>query len=92
MINRLKIIDNHGSMEVKVIVRGGILNATASATPGLIDNFQVTKGVGNTDQFEIEIGDKIIGWIGDQFVAGIVTALPYTDINNLDIASTGQPF
>lgn len=55
-----------------------------------IDGLQVDKGYGNSDLKNIQVGDKIVGWIGDTYVAGTVTALPYTDIENINQAIKGS--
>lgn len=54
-----------------------------------IDGLAVNKAVDNEDVNAIEIGDKIWGFIDNEFVAGEVTGLPYTDAGNIDKAASG---
>ena len=55
----------------------------------VIDGFQVVKGAGNTDS-AIEVNDKIAGWIGDVYVAGIVTSTPVNDVSDVNTAVQGE--
>ena len=55
----------------------------------IVGEFTVTKGSGNTAN-SIQVGDKVIGWIDNVFVAGLVTSIPVTSKANLSIALSGQ--
>lgn len=55
-----------------------------------IDGFRVTKGEGKEDKTEIEVTDKIVGWLGDEYIAAIVESLPYTEKENLKLVLHGK--
>ena len=86
MANTVNVTLDTGGTTVNVFMQGGILATASNLT--VIDGLIVEKGgVAAT----IEVGDKIIGWIdADTFVAGLVTALPYTTPGNVSSAVQGD--
>lgn len=80
-------IDNDMATTVNVYLRGGIQSTASGAT--YISGFNVTKGSGNTAG-TIEIGDYIVGWIGEVYVSGRVTTIPVNDVSDLAIAGQDE--
>ena len=74
-------------------------SATDLATKAYVDaqiaggsgnnDFFITKAPGNTGT-DPEVGDKVIGWVGNTFVAGLVLNVPITQVSDLNLASQGQ--
>ena len=72
-------------------------NPTDLATKAYVDanagaqnnDFFITKAPGNTGT-DPEVGDKVIGWVGNTFVAGLVLNVPITQVSDLNLASQGQ--
>lgn len=88
MANTINITLDTGGTTVNVYLRGGILASASNVT--IIDGLWVTKGNGKTAS-TIEVTDRIIGWLdSDTFIAGLVTALPYTVSGNVDAATQGD--
>ena len=84
MANVVNIQLDTGGTTVQVALRGAILASASNIT--VIDGLWVEKGAGNVAS-TIEVDDKIIGWLdADTFVAGLVTALPYTTAGNINSA------
>ena len=75
-------------------------NATDLATKAYVDanapgarnnDWFITKAPGNTGGAEVvEVGDKVIGWLGNTFLAGLVLNVPITSPADLNIAQQGQ--
>ena len=71
--------------------------ATDLATKAYVDaslgggnnDFFITKAPGNSGT-DPEVGDKVIGWVGNTFVAGLVLNVPITQLSDLNLASQGQ--
>ena len=83
--------NNLSSSDVNVQLALNTLNNISIKTS--INGFMVDKGVGNTDLENIEIGDRIFGWLDDlTFVAGLVTGLPFTTEGNMTFAINSKIF
>ena len=51
----------------------------------------ITKAPGNNGGAEVvEVGDKVIGWLGNFFLAGLVLNVPITAPTDLNLAQQGQ--
>ena len=68
MANIINITVDDSAQTVAVTVSDGIITAAGGGT--FIGGFLVKKGSGNVAA-TIEIGDYLIGWIGDTAVAGV---------------------
>jgi hypothetical protein len=72
---------------INVVVSDAVIVQGGGAT--IIDGFQVTKGAGNTGT-TIEVGDKVIGWIDNVHVAGLVINTPVNDVSDLKTATQNE--
>jgi hypothetical protein len=72
---------------INVTVSDAVLNITGTGTS--IDGFSVIKGAGNIST-QIEVGDKIWGFIDNVFIAGLVTNTPVNDVSDVNIAVQGE--
>ena len=72
---------------INVYVSDAVITQGGGGT--FINGFQVTKGAGNTGS-TIEIGDKVIGWIDNIYVAGVVTNIPVNDPSDVNTAIQGE--
>lgn len=80
---------NASTRVLTITLTSGSVTVDLSAhLPLIIDGYQVTKVTG-TDTSAIEVDDKIVGWNGNQYLAGKVTALPYTTAGNVSNAVDG---
>lgn len=89
MPNIVNVTVDDSANTVSVTVSDGLLTASGGGT--FIDGFLVTKGVGNIAA-TIEVGDKIVGWIGQVYIAGEVTTIPVNDVSDVDPAVQGEYF
>lgn len=88
MANTVNVTLDTGGTTVNVYLRGGVAAIASNIT--VIDGLWVVKGAGKVAN-TIEVTDKIIGWLDtDTFIAGLVTALPYTTAGNISAASQGD--
>lgn len=74
---------------INVTVSDGLLTASGGGT--FINGFLVTKGPGNVAG-TIELTDKIVGWIGQVYIAGEVNTIPVTDVSHVTPAVQGEYF
>ena len=72
---------------VNVYVNDAVITQGGGGT--FINGFQVSKGAGNIGS-TIEIGDKVIGWIDNIYVAGVVTNIPVNDPSDVNTAIQGE--
>lgn len=80
---------NASTRVLTITLTSGSVTVDLSAhLPLIIEGYQVTKVTG-TDTSAIEVDDKIVGWNGNQYLAGKVTALPYTTAGNVSNAVDG---
>ena len=89
MGNIINVTVDDTNQHINVTVSDGVFTQSGGGT--FIDGFLVTKGVGNTAG-TIEVGDKVVGWIGQVYVAGEVTTIPVNDVSDVDPAIQGEYF
>lgn len=89
MANIINVTVDDSAETVNVTVSDGVITASGGGT--FISGFLVTKGVGNTAG-TIEVGDKVVGWIGQVFVAGGALNVPINDVSDVDPAVQGEYF
>lgn len=89
MPNIVNVTVDDSANTVSVTVSDGLLTTSGGVT--FIDGFLVTKGAGNIAA-TIEVGDKIVGWIGQVYIAGEVTTIPVNDVSDVDPAVQGEYF
>lgn len=90
MANTINVTVDDSAETVNVTVSDGVLTTAASSVT-VIDGFIVTKGAGNVAG-TIEVGDKVVGWIGQVYVAGEVLTIPVNDVGDVDPAIQGEYF
>ena len=74
---------------INVTVSDGVFTSGGGGT--FINGFLVNKGTGNSGG-TIEVGDYIIGWLDEVWVAGKVLTIPVTDVSDLSNAVQGEIF
>lgn len=89
MANTINVTVDDSSQTVNISVSDGVLTTSGGGT--FIDGFLVTKGTGNVAG-TIEVGDKVVGWIGQVYIAGEVTTIPVNDVSDVDPAIQGEYF
>ena len=89
MAQTVNVTVDDSAETVNVTVSDGLLTASGGGT--FINGFLVTKGAGNV-LATIEVGDKVIGWISQVFVAGEVLTIPVNDVSDVDPAVQGEFF
>lgn len=81
------VIDYENERITITLTNDATFNISIPGIKPVIDGYTVDKGAGNTDYETIEVGDKCIGWDGDEHVAFKVNALPYTTAGNVSYAT-----
>lgn len=89
MAQVVNVVVSDGLEVVNVTINDALITASGGGT--FIDGFLVEKGSGNGGA-SIEVGDKIVGWIGQVYVAGEVTNTPVNDPSDVDPAIQGEYF
>ena len=87
MANIFNVTVDDTAYTVNVSVSDGVLTASGGGT--FIDGFNVKKGTLNVAA-TIEVGDYVVGWIGDVYLAGKVLVIPVNDVSDVDMAIQGE--
>ena len=87
MANIFNVTVDDTAYTVNVTLSDGVLTASGGGT--FIDGYNVKKGAGNIAA-TIEVGDYIVGWLGDVYLAGKVLVIPVNDVSDVDMAIQGE--